>query len=340
MLGRITTSIFEPRRMAPILDRLGDRDGRHRLLAPAGRGDAGRDLDALTALGVALSADGDTTRRSSCCRDVASHRADQRLGARGSGDGAAGRPTARGRDRRVHGGAAPRPAIGAGLLRARARLSAARALARGGRVIPGSPKSWRPTRRGPFNLGLALAELGRPEEARRALLRAAALAPDDGGDPRRARSRCRAAAAPAPAAAAPAPRFIGDIKSFALPEVLEFLRLQHKTGSLVVSSRRGAGIVRLVKGQVTSASAPGVDAWAKRSSRADIITRAQLDAALARQRRDDAPSDGSETLGDLLLRERPGEPRAADARRVSAGAGCAGGDARLEGGRVLLPSRR
>ncbi len=32
---------------------------------------------------------------------------------------------------------------------------------------------------GPFNLGLALQALGEHEEARRALLRAAALAPDD-----------------------------------------------------------------------------------------------------------------------------------------------------------------
>jgi hypothetical protein len=41
----------------------------------------------------------------------------------------------------------------------------------------------------------------------------------------------------------------------------------------------------------------------------NIITRAQLDAALARQRRDDdaTDGDGSETLGDLLIRERPAD---------------------------------
>ena len=132
---------------------------------------------------------------------------------------------------------------------------------------------------GPFNLGLALAELDRPEEARRALLRAAALAPDDGEI--RAALEVAAAAAGRPGAMPrprPAPRFIGDIKSFALPEVLEFLRLQHKTGSLVVSSRRGAGIVRLVKGQVTSASAPGVGRLGEALVARGIITRAQLEA--------------------------------------------------------------
>ena len=105
------------------------------------------------------------------------------------------------------------------------------------------------------------------------------------------------------------PRFIGDIKTFALPEVLEFLRLQHKTGSLVVSSRRGAGIVRLVKGQVTSASAPGVGRLGEALVARGIITRQQLDAALAQQRRDDsaADGDGSEALGDLLIRERPAD---------------------------------
>jgi tetratricopeptide (TPR) repeat protein len=157
-----------------------------------------------------------------------------------------------------------------------------------------------------FNLGLALAELDRPDEARRALLRASALAPDD-AEIRAALDSLPARAAPTRAPAAPGPRFTGDIKTFALPEVLEFLRLQHKTGSLVVSSRRGAGIVRLVKGQVTSASAPGVGRLGEALVGRGIISRAQLDSALARQRRDESDGDGSEALGDLLIRERPAD---------------------------------
>ena len=100
-----------------------------------------------------------------------------------------------------------------------------------------------------------------------------------------------------------APRFGGDIKSFALPEVLEFLRLQKKTGSLVISSRQGAAIIRLVRGQVTSASAPGVKRLGETLVERGIITAAALDAALAKQRLDDGES--AEALGALLLRERP-----------------------------------
>jgi hypothetical protein len=102
---------------------------------------------------------------------------------------------------------------------------------------------------------------------------------------------------------ATAPRFGGDLTSFALPEVLEFLRLQRKTGSLVISSRRGAAIVRLVNGQITSASAPGVKRLGEALVARGIITAAALDALLAQQRTDDG--EGAEALGSVLLRERP-----------------------------------
>ena len=100
---------------------------------------------------------------------------------------------------------------------------------------------------GPFNLGLALRALGEHEEARRALLRAAALAPDD-GEIAEALASLLAQPAERAEAAAPFARFSGDLGSFGLPEVLEFMRVQQKTGALVISSRQGAGIVRLVQG--------------------------------------------------------------------------------------------
>jgi len=87
--------------------------------------------------------------------------------------------------------------------------------------------------------------------------------------------------------------------------VLEFLRLQKKTGSLVVSSRRGAAIVRIARGQVTSATAPGVPRLGETLIARGIITAAALDAALARQRMDGGES--ADTLGAVLLRERPGD---------------------------------
>ena len=107
---------------------------------------------------------------------------------------------------------------------------------------------------GPLNLGLALHALGEREEARRALLRAAALAPDDQeiGEALSALAADREQAASPP----PVARFSGDLGTFGLPEVLELMRVQRKTGALVISSPQGAGIVRLVEGRLIGAAAP------------------------------------------------------------------------------------
>ncbi len=106
---------------------------------------------------------------------------------------------------------------------------------------------------GPFNLGLTLHALGEHAQARQALLRAAALAPDD----REIRDALSALAADQSGSSPPPARFSGDLGSFGLPEVLELMRVQRKTGALVISSPEGTGIVHLVQGRLTSASAPG-----------------------------------------------------------------------------------
>jgi len=134
---------------------------------------------------------------------------------------------------------------------------------------------------GPFNLGLTLQALGEHQEARRALLRAAALAPDD-AEIREALATVSAAREKSSAAPASA-RFSGDLGSFGLPEVLELMRAQRKTGSLVISSRQGAGIVRIVQGRLTSASAPGVPRLGEMLARQGIVDGAELEAALLRQ---------------------------------------------------------
>jgi len=113
---------------------------------------------------------------------------------------------------------------------------------------------------GPFNLGLALHALGNRQEARRALLRAATLAPDDP----EIREALNALAAEPSNPPVPPARFSGDLGSFGLPEVLELMRVQRKTGALVISSRQGAGIVHLVQGRLTSASAPGIQRLGER----------------------------------------------------------------------------
>jgi len=153
---------------------------------------------------------------------------------------------------------------------------------------------------GPFNLGLVLRALGEHGEARRALLRAVSLAPNDGEI-----QEALASLVAQPASAEPAPfaHFSGDLGSFGLPEILEFMRVQQKSGSLVISSRQGAGVVRLVQGRLTSVSAPGVQRLGETLVSRGIISRADLEAALAIQRADLRQT--SEALGSVLLRRRP-----------------------------------
>lgn len=161
---------------------------------------------------------------------------------------------------------------------------------------------------GPLNLGLVLQKLGDREGARRALLRAAQLEPDD----RETRAALEAVFAPpedeAPAARPSGPQDLGpsisgDLKSFPLFDVLEFLRLQRKTGSLVVSSPLGAGVVRLLGGAVTSASAPRVKRLGETLLDDRLITRPQLDLALAHQRQV-ADASTLPALGSVLLRKK------------------------------------
>ncbi len=156
---------------------------------------------------------------------------------------------------------------------------------------------------GPFNLGLVLRALGEHDEARRALLRAASLAPDDGEIQEALTSLVAQPASTE--AAAPFAHFSGDLGSFGLTEILEFMRVQQKTGSLVISSRQGAGIVRLVQGRLTSVSAPGVQRLGETLVSRGIISRSDLEAALAIQRADLRQT--SEALGSVLVRKRPGD---------------------------------
>ena len=221
---------------------------------------SGQDLDAITSLGITLSADGQHDEAIGLLTHVARSQPD--LG--GPQADLANALLAAGRIEdaitRFSEVAAPGPGFGAGVLRPRTRLSKDRALARGGRGLSNRPSSSRPIRpSAPTISGWRCPRSANPTTRARRCCARPRSSPTTPAFARRC-SRCSsaAAAADAPAPAAPVPRFGGDIRTFALPEVLEFLRLQNKTGSLVVSSRRGAAIVRLVHGQVTSASAPGV----------------------------------------------------------------------------------
>lgn len=290
-------------RLASVLERLGDNAGAIDCLRRAVEASGGEDLDAVTSLGVALSADRQHDEAIALLSRVAKTRpelgsahadlANALLAADRVEDAITGFTEALRFD---DGSAQAYCGLGLAYQRIQRWHEAAESFRTTERLAPDQAV-------GPYNLGLALSALGELEEARSALLRAAALEPDD----LEIREALQSLLAPQEPAAVESivPRFGGDLKTFALPEVLEFLRLQKKTGSLVVSSRRGAAIVRLVRGQVTSASAPGVKRLGETLVERGIITTAALDAALAKQRLDDG--EGAEALGALLLRERPAD---------------------------------
>jgi tetratricopeptide (TPR) repeat protein len=165
------------------------------------------------------------------------------------------------------------------------------------RLAPRSPV-------GPLNLGLALESLGEHEQARQALLRAALLAPGDA----EIRDALDQLAVPElvhdehtrPVLRADdfATAIAGELQSFQLLDVLEFLRTGSKTGALTISSQQRTGTVRLARGRVTSAAAPKVQHLGEMLIAQSVLKAEELPALLARQ-----ATDHQEMLGTLLLRE-------------------------------------
>jgi tetratricopeptide (TPR) repeat protein len=164
---------------------------------------------------------------------------------------------------------------------------------------------------GPFNLGLALERLGEHGEARRALLRAAALEPHD--------EEIQAALEPllvrpsivpsAESTRVSAAAFRGELSSFDLLDVLEFLRVQEKTGCLVVSAPPGIALLRLEQGMLIGGSAPRLKRLGEVLVRRGLITREQLERLHAREHQVAAISrerlePDATSLAALLLRER------------------------------------
>jgi len=295
-------------RLASLLERSGDAAGGIGCLRRVVAVTREQDLDALTSLGIALSANGEHDEALAILTQVAKTRPDlgsthadlanALLAADRIEDAITGFSEALRVDP-----ASAQAYCGLGLAYQRIQRwhEAAEAFRTTEQLAPDQVS-------GPYNLGLELAALGETEEARSALLRAAALEPED----LEIRAALQSLLVHVPAGDGPltAPRFGGDITTFALPEVLEFLRLQRKTGSLVISSRRGAAIVRLVRGQVTSASAPGLKRLGETLVELGIISEGALDGLLAKQRADDG--EGAEALGSVLLHERPGHRQAVE----------------------------
>ena len=307
------------RRLGTLLGQLGDTEGAVRCWRRLVARTEGRDLDALTGLGISLSSNAQHDEALQILKDVARRRgrSASTLSDLGMALSAAGRieEAAAAFERALQiEPQSPQAYCGLGIAYQRQSRwhEAAQAFRATEQLAPGSAV-------GPLNLGLALKELGDHEGARRALLRAAALEPNDP----EIQAAVEATFAPnmntmvgvgqvgtpTPPTGTPVPKpggfsasISGDLKSFQLFDVLEFLRLQRKTGSLVVSSRHGAGLVRLFAGAVTSASGPRVKRLGEALVEAGLITPTNLELALALQRQESA-RDGAESLGSVLLRE-------------------------------------
>jgi tetratricopeptide (TPR) repeat protein len=163
---------------------------------------------------------------------------------------------------------------------------------------------------GSFNLGLALEHLGDRDGARRALLRAAALEPHDEEIQRALEPLLirPSSSSGVPSSGDVEASIKGDLESFDLLNVLEFLRMQEKTGSLVVSAPAGVGMLRLEQGTLIGGSAPRVQRLGEILVRRGLISRESLQSALARQRQlhprlQDSVEQDAAVLGATLLKE-------------------------------------
>jgi tetratricopeptide (TPR) repeat protein len=99
--------------------------------------------------------------------------------------------------------------------------------------------------------------------------------------------------------------FSGHLGTFALPDLLEFLRTGRRTGLLVCSSEVGMGALRFSSGSITGAAAPGVATLGELLLRAGHVDAVGLAVVRARQTTNDKQTPGAadNLLGELLVRE-------------------------------------
>jgi len=167
---------------------------------------------------------------------------------------------------------------------------------------------------GPLNLGLTLEALQDLTGARRALLRASALDPND-PDIQSALARLFGAGAGEGHAssqstaevAAPGVAIAGNLSTTSFLDLLEFLRLQGRTGTLALSGSRGAGELRFYQGQISSAATSNTKRFDLALIEAKVISKSNLESFISRTGLRDRES--VESLGTRLIRDGVVEPR-------------------------------
>jgi len=302
-------------RLGAVLERLGDGRGVVRCLRRIATLTRGEDFQVLTTLGITLSSLGRHNEAIDVLKEVAKRRKDvgpayadlglAQLTAGRVDDALATISKALSLDPRS---AQVHCALGLCHQKAGRWKEAAQAFATSEQLAPDQVV-------GPLNLGLTLDALGDRAGARRALLRAAALDQND----REIQAALERLFAPAPTGSAtggtqatvetagPGATVAGNLSSVSLLEVLEFLRLQGRSGTLALSSPRGAGEVRLFRGQISSAAATGTKRFDQALIEAKLISKSNLESLLARTGHRDRES--AESLGTLLVQHRVIEGR-------------------------------
>jgi len=103
-----------------------------------------------------------------------------------------------------------------------------------------------------------------------------------------------------PPASATSPSFTGSLQLFSLPDLLEFLRVGQRTGTLVCASSRGVGTIQLRRGRITAAAAVGVLTLGELLAQRTILSRPQLEEAQRLQTQNHANTP----LASLLLMQK------------------------------------
>jgi tetratricopeptide (TPR) repeat protein len=301
------------RRLAEVLGRMGDSRGLIRCLRRIATLTRGEDFEVLTTLGITLSSVGRHPEAIEVLNEVAKRRRDvgsayadlglAQMAADRVEDALASMSKALSLDSRS---AQAHCGLGLCYQKMGRWKEAAQAFAATEQLAPELVV-------GPLNLGLVLDALGDRAGSRQALLRAAALEPDDqeirvalekhfmrntGGDATHTTAEMSTSAEAVIA---------GDLATVSFLDLLEYLRLQNKSGTLTVTVRRGTGTVRLLRGQITSASSPGTKRFDQALIEARLIGKSALESLLARTGHRDRES--AESLGTLLLREGAVEQR-------------------------------
>jgi tetratricopeptide (TPR) repeat protein len=302
------------KRLSSVLERLGDDRGFVRSLQRIATLTKGDDFAILTTLGITLSGLGRHTEAIDVLKDVAARRrnvgsayADLGLAQLTAGQNEDALATIRkalsldARSAQAH------CALGLCQQKLGRLREAAEAFAASEQLEPDQVV-------GPLNLGLTLESLGDLTGARRALLRASGLDPSD-PEIQNALERVFGASAQSSSGssqatgelAAPGMAIAGNLSTTDLLDLLEFLRMQQRTGTLALSGSRGAGELRLYQGQISSAATSNSKRFDQALIEAKLISKSNLESFVARTGVRDRGS--VESLGTLLIRQGAVEPR-------------------------------